>query len=134
LSLVLREGTVTGGQKARHSLLLQSRWLVVSGLKAYSVRPCALTTTRSPSFELDAELILTVALAANAIAAANTAMASNAAAPPGVAIARRLLGRQRVLCCLPASDMSLPSLWCLSNRRRRAGQPSDGLVAFQGWV
>src|SRR5580658_5250414 len=73
----LVEETVSGGQNFRHSALLHSRCLAVSGESTYSVWPLE-TRMCSPSFELEDCSIETL-LEANAIAAASAATSARAA-------------------------------------------------------
>src|ERR1700735_2415826 len=121
LSWVAREGTVTGGQNFRHSLVLHSRWLVGSGLTAYSVWPGALPPTAAPGVALDAEPIIPAALPANAIAASEQANAS-VAAPVHIASVRgRPWRRGRMVCCLAESVMGL--LFAGGRSRHRPGCP-----------
>src|ERR1700678_154644 len=99
-SFVAREGTVNGGQNLRHSLLVQSRCLEVSGVRTYSVLPLALTSTLWPSVVLEAEPTV-AGLDASAIAANAAPSASATVVSPISNIVLRRRGRRGAICCCP---------------------------------
>jgi hypothetical protein len=86
LRFVSREATVRGGQNFRQELLVHSRCLAVSGLRAYRVRPCELTRTLSPSLWLDAAPIVRDGLVAAIDITANAPASARIATPDAVAI------------------------------------------------